>query len=156
MIKNEYVVTWKLYKEWLIENKKKGAKLIFFLFWSILAIVALVLNFVTGFSPLYLFVIAYCIYRAVFRDYIAAKQQYSQLAKTNGGENWTRTIIISDTETTLKEGPAEYRFDNSDLVRVIEKGDKIWLILKNDKVIRLYKSAFVEGNWESCRDTLKK
>ena len=34
MIRNEYMVTWKLYREWLLENKTKGAKLVFLVFWS--------------------------------------------------------------------------------------------------------------------------
>ncbi len=39
-----------------------------------------------------------------------------------------------------------------DFVRIKEKGDKIWLSTKNEGTLRMYKSAFVEGSWEWCKE----
>lgn len=156
MIKNEYAVTWKLFKTWLIENKLKGIRLVFFIFWNIFTILALISNFITGFSMFYIFVALYCIYRAFFRDYIFTKKQYNQLAKINGGNDWIRTITIYDTETYVKEGVAEYKYNNADVINVIEKGDKILLVMNNNMVIRLYKSAFIEGGWNECKEKFVK
>lgn len=150
MIKNEYTVTWKLYRGWLFENKLTGVRLAFLLFWSLMAVVTLVIGFFANIPLFFLFLSLYCVYRAVLRDYIAGKKQYSQLANLCDGKNWIRTITISDTEISISEGPSLLSFQNTDVVRVVEKGDKIWLFVNNDAVIRMYKSAFVEGSWEKC------
>ena len=104
MIRNEYMVTWKLYREWLLENKTKGAKLVFLVFWSLMAIVLFVMSFFGGLSWFYLFMAVFCVYRAFFRDYIAARKQYAQLVKIYGCESWLRTITLSDTGIMLEEG----------------------------------------------------
>ena len=155
MMRNEYTVTWKLYREWLIENKIKGIKLFFLLFWSFMEIVILIRICYKGFSVLYLLMTIYCVHRAFFLDYIAAKKQYTHLAKVYGGENWTRIITISDTDIYISEGTSVINYNNTDVVRVKEKDDRIWLDMNSDTVIRLYKSAFVEGSWETCKGIAK-
>lgn len=153
MIKNEYNVTWKLYKEWLIENMTKGAKLIFLLFWSFMAIALFAISFLGSFSFLYLFMAVFCVYRAIFRDYIAARKQYARLAKIYGCESWLRTITISDTDVFIHEGNSSISYKTADIVRIREKGDRIWLVMNSKMVVRLYQSAFTEGSWEACRKT---
>jgi len=151
MIKNEYTVTWKLYREWLIENKLKGVKLAFLLFWSFMTVATLVMSYFSNFSGFYILMTIYCVYQAFFRDYIFAKRQYTRLVKFCDGENWTRTITISDEEICISEGPSVINCKITDVVRVVEKGNKIWLFMNSDAVIRMYKSAFVEGSWETSR-----
>lgn len=150
MIKNEYTVTWKLYRGWLFENKLKGVRLAFLLFWSFMAVVTLIISFFTNIPAFFLLLSIYCVYRAVLWDYVAGKKQYSQLAKFCGGKNWTRTITLSDADICISEGPSVIHFKNTDVVRVVEKGDKIWLIMNSNTVLRMYKSAFVEGSWDTC------
>lgn len=156
MIKNEYTVTWKLYREWLMENKTKGVKLAFLVFWSFMAIVLFVMSFFGDLSWFYLLMSVFCVYRAFFRDYIAARKQYAQLAKIYGCESWLRTITISDTDIMLEEGNSSIQCQCADVVRVTEKGDKIWLVMNSNTVIRLYKSAFTEGSWEECKELFQK
>lgn len=155
MIKNQYQVTWKLYQEWLMENKTKGAKLAFLLFWTLLAIVLFAIIIWGHFSFLYLLLALFCVYRAFFRDDIAARKQYAQLAQMYGCESWIRTITVSDTDIVIEEGTSFINLKKADIARVIEKGDRIYLVMNSKMVVRMYKSAFVEGSWDECRMLLQ-
>ncbi len=148
MIKNEYRVTWELYREWLMENKTRGAKLCFLIFWSFLTIVSIVLYFLEDFFLPFLLLAALGVYRAFIRDYIAARKQYIQLAKLHGCESWRRTITVTDADIVIDEGASVVNCKKSDVVGIRKKGDKIWLIMNNRTVIRLYRSAFAEGSFE--------
>ena len=154
MLKNQYEVTWKFYKEWLLEYKTKGRKLVFLIFWSIMALILLVASFWEGFSAIYFLVAVFCVYRAFFRDYISIRRQYNQLTKVHGSKSWMKTITISDTDIVISEGVTTVNCKTADVMRIIEKGDKIQLIMNNKMVVRMYKSAFVEGSWEACKELL--
>lgn len=153
-MKNEYRVTWELYKKWVIENKLKGARLAITILWSIYTIVALYYFFVWNFK-FFLLIALFCVYRAVIRDFVVAKKQYNLLAKTYGGKNWLRTITISDEGIYVNEGNISVNCPKTDIAQVKEKDDKIWIVLHNKQVIRLYKSAFTEGSWTECKELLK-
>ena len=118
--------------------------------------VLFVMSFFGGLSWFYLLMVVFCVYRAFFRDYIAARKQYAQLAKIYGCESWLRTITISDTGIMLEEGNSSMQCQCADVARVTEKGDKIWLVMNSNTVIRLYKSACTEGSWEECNERLQK
>ena len=47
------------------------------------------------------------------------------------------------------------RLPYSDIVSIKEEGNKVWLVLKTKKVVRLYKDKFVGGSWEECRSFLE-
>jgi len=151
MVKNEYKVTWKLYQKWMIENKTKGIKLKFMIFWCIMVLVFLGVNLFYGFSFPYVLMAIYCVYMAFFRDYIFARKQYVQLVDTYGCENWIRTITVSDEGIFIKEGNLSIDYKPLDVAKITEKKDKIWIILNSETVIRMYKSAFIEGSWEECK-----
>ena len=53
-----------------------------------------------------------------------------------------------------REGFSAINYKTADVVRVIKKGDKIQLVMNNKMVVRMYKSAFVEGSWEACKELL--
>lgn len=48
------------------------------------------------------------------------------------------------------------RFDYSDIINIWEKGNKIWLDASNKAVLRLYRDAFVESDWDECKGRLSK
>lgn len=154
MAKNEYVVTWKLFRTWLIESMTKGTRLRFLILWSILAVCSM-LVFLADKSTLFLLMAFFSVYRAVIRNFVIGKKQYALMAKTYGGENWLRTVVISDADILVSEGNISIKYLNTDIVQIKEKDDKIWIVLHDKMVVRLYKSAFTEGNWEECKKFLR-
>ena len=154
-MKNEYCITWKLYRTWAIENMLKGAQFIFLIIWSIFGLGLLYLGLFDGFNILNILLAAFCFYRAVLRNLLFAKKQYKALSTTYGRENWTRTITFEDDHITLTEGPISIQYKYTDITSIKEKNDKIWLIFNNNTVIRLYKSAFINTDWATCQTQIK-
>ena len=157
-MKNEYTVTWELYRSWVTENMFRGVYLAMMLMWLALGIVLLVLAFLVSsviYKILCIFMCLFCVYRGLFRNYVLVHTHYRHLAKMYGGENWIRTVEISDNCITLSEGNNSAEFLYSDIADISEKDNKIWLKTKKRTVIRLYKDAFVSGSWEECRALLE-
>lgn len=152
-MKNEYCITWKLYRSWAFENLFKGARLTFLIIWSLFCLVSLWLG-LSGFNIFYIFLAIFCFYRAVLRTLLFAKKQYKTLVKMYGKENWTRTITFEDSCISLIEGPISIQYSYTDLAGIREKDNKIWLIFNNSTVIRLYKNAFVDSDWTECKSLI--
>lgn len=150
-MKNEYTVTQKLYRTWALENMCKGIRLFFFISWMLLGLLCLWVSLSPFLSSFFRVMALFCFYRAFLRNLLAAKKQYQILAKTYGQENWTRTIVFEEDKITTSEPASAFWSSYSDIVNIREKSDKIWLILNNKTVIRLYKSAFINTTWEECK-----
>ena len=155
---NEYQMTWKRYRSWTVENMTRGAQLVMMILWCVIALLCLALAMIadSGLRSLYFFLAAFGIYRAFFRIFVIAKSQYRRLALSYGKENWTRRIAFEDDGINLTEGKASFHYDYSDIVSVRETGNKIWLNASDKTVLRLYRDAFVESNWEECKSRLSK
>ena len=156
---NEYQVTWERYRSWIMERALKGARLVMVVIWCVIALVCLAfaVSVTSVFRLYFLFLGAFAIYRAFFRILVLAKKQYSQLARSYGKENWTRRIIFGDDGITLAdEEKSTIRYAYSDIVKVREKGNMICLDASDKSVLRLYKDAFVESDWEECKARLNK
>ena len=155
---NEYQVTWKLYRSWVAENMTKGVRLVMMVVWCVITLLCLVLAITaeSGFKSLFFVLAVFGIYRAFFRIFVIAKSQYRRLALSYGKENWTRRIAFEDNGINLTEGKASFHYDYSDIVNVREKGNKIWLDASDKTVLRLYRDAFVESDWEECKSRLSK
>lgn len=155
---NEYQVTWERYRSWIMERALKGVSLVFMVIWCVIALGCLAFAVIGGgtmFRLYFLFLGAFAIYRAFFRILVLAKKQYRQLAQSYGKENWTRRIIFGDDGITLSdEEKSTIRFAYSDIVKVREKGNMICLDASDKSVLRLYKDAFVESDWEECKARL--
>jgi len=149
-MKNEYTVTWKLYRSWCIENMLTGIKLCFTIFWALWGFLCLWLSFSQR-SHIFLLVALYSLYWAFLRFPLIAKKQYRTLADVYGQTDWTRTILFEDDKITESEMTTTTQTSYSDITDIREKGDNIWLILNTKMVIRLYKSAFVGTDWETCK-----
>lgn len=153
-MKNEYTVTWELYRTWLLENMAKRKRLTLSAVWCALAVWCVLALWKT--LPAFALVLAaLCVYRAVGRDFVVAKKQYELQAKVCGGENWRRTIVLENDGIVISEGNICVRYGRADIVRIREKGDRIWLDMRDDMVVRMYRSAFSEGSWEECRAMLE-
>ena len=158
-MKNEYTVTWELYRSWVTENMFRGIYLAMVLMWLALAVVLAVLAVVAGtviYRVLCVVMCLFCVYRGIFRNYVLVHRQYSHLAKVYGGENWTRRVELSEKCITLSEGNTSAEFQYSDIKDVSEKGNRIWLKTNQRTVIRMYKDAFSEGSWEECSELISR
>lgn len=154
MMRNEYIVTWKVYKSWLWENKMKPPRLVFTIIWGLFGL-AMTALFVLSLSPLYLLMLIFCIYRLFFRDTLVAMRQYGIMAKTYGQKDWLRTIVFDREQITLQEGQVSVNYAYADISEVREQENKVWLIFRNKAVIRMYKDCFVDSDWEACRDLIE-
>ena len=155
MIKNEYEVTWKVYKSWLFENRMKSPRLTFTIIWIIFGLVSIGMYVVSRFS-LYLLMVLFCIYRAFFRDILVTMRQYGFMAKTYGQKDWLRTIVFEEEQIISQEGQVSVNYNYSDISEIKEKDNKVWLIFKNKTVIRMYKDCFVDSDWEECRTFIER
>lgn len=153
-MKNEYVVTWQLYRTWLWENMRKPLKCVFSVIWVAFAIWSISMYLALRISALLIFVV-FGLYRAFFRDLLLARKQYNRLVQSYGGANWTRTISFEEDRivSTDEQGRANTNYQTyySEIAQIKEKGNKVWLILKDKMVIRLYKDKFSSASWEECR-----
>ena len=61
------------------------------------------------------------------------------------------TIRFEDNEIVIKEENIETKYNYSDILKIVEKDEIIYLNLPAKTVIRLYKSKFVDCTWEKCR-----
>lgn len=150
---NEYKVTWELYCSWAIENMFKGARLALMIIWSVLTLVCLVLGiFVGGGLRIFYFaMMLFALYHAFFRVLVLSRSQYRRLSKAYGSENWIRRITFEEDGISLAEGNFSYKYNYGDIKTIREEGGKIWLMAANGTVLRLYKEAFVDSNWEECK-----
>lgn len=62
-----------------------------------------------------------------------------------------RTINFEDNEIIIKEEKTETKYNYSDILKIVEKDERIYLKLQDKTVIRLYKSKFVDCTWEKCK-----
>ncbi len=151
MIRNEYQITKKLYRQWGFENAIKGTQLAFGVVWVLLAISVLVLDILDGGYFLYHILFVFCIYRAFFRWLVVTNAQYRVLAKRYRNENWVRSISFEKDKIRIKETTISIEYNYADIVQIKEKENKVWLIASNKTVIRLYKDCFIESTWEDCK-----
>ena len=156
-MRNEYKIDWPLLKKWTKESHYSGKRLAFFIVWCILLVGSLAMTALSFTVSLYeyavffVFVALFCLYRAFFWNTAIAKRQYKVLAQTYGKDSWLRTICFEENEIIMKEEKSEFRYQYTDVVGIVEKGEKIYLQLRAKMVIRLYRSKFVDGSWEDCK-----
>lgn len=133
----------------------KPPKCFFPIVWILIGIWFVQICLVIESIPLAIFFAFFCIYRAFFRDLLFATKQYNALAQTYKEENWLRNISFQEDMLIVTEGTLILQQPYSDIASIKEKDNKIWLVLKDKKVIRLYKDKFVDGSWEECRSFLE-
>lgn len=154
-IKNEYRVTWKKYMEWWLESKVKPPRSIIAIMWIVLGFVWIGIGISLEFGTvLCFFMVFFCFYRVAPRDILVLNRQYKSMAKSFGQEEWLRTIVFEEEQIIVLEGNVTMSFKYSDISEVKEKDNKVWLMLKDKKVIRMYKDSFADSNWEECRSLI--
>lgn len=154
-MKNEYKVTWEVFKIWLAENRLKKPQIFFTAFWVVFGVCIIGMSVAYGYAPFMAFALL-CFYRAFLRNFLFAKRQYKTLAKTYGQEDWLRTITFGEEEILLSEGNITERFRYSDIDAVKEKDNRAWILFKDQKVLRLYKDKFIDSDWDECKELIKR
>ena len=101
---------------------------------------------------LYLLIAAYKLFIARF---VLLAKRYKTYAATYGLSEWTRTIELCDNEIVMTDATSRTVIRYENIRRVVEKGSTVILILNDNMGLRLYKDAFAEGDWESCRRYLE-
>ena len=156
-MKNEYTVDWELLKKWTNESRHTGFRLFFYIVWCVWLVVSIlfiVLSIGVGmydFVICFVFTALFSFYRAFIWNTTIAKQQYKRLAQTYGKNSWVRTIYFEDNEIVVKEEKTEIKYNYSDILKIVEKGENIHLLLPGKTIIRLYQSKFIDCNWEDCK-----
>lgn len=161
-MKNEYCITWNLYKSWITANMFKGKSLFFRIFWCILLVLMIVFGIISlniydvKAISIYFFLLALlCLYNAFLRHILLAKKTYRKLSETYGKENWTRTILFENDNILLINNNVSIKYKYSDIVGIKENGNEIFVIFNNKSFIRLYKSAFIGCDWNECKKFLQ-
>ena len=154
MIKNEYNVTWEIFRSWARENAFKGRQLLFTVIWVVFAIVIQIANVLTGGAALYYFLFVFALYFALLNWLSVARKQYSELCAKHG-ENWKRSIRFEDSRIVVWEGPTHMKFRYKEVYMFREKKNKIWIYARDGSVIRMYMDTFTEGDWEQCKELLR-
>ncbi len=153
-MKNQFTVTKEMYKSWCIDSQFRGRRLAFFIMWCVLFGVCMGLAI---WSREILFVIyaIFCGYQAFARVFVLANVNYRRIAKSYNCDNWVRTIEFLDDKIMLSEESFSMTFTYDSIVKFVDKDNRIWIYFNNKTCIRMYKDAFVSGNWEQCKRFLE-
>lgn len=154
-MKNQFVVTEKLFQSWGKESRKKGFYLAFKIVWCTLAAMIFLVCILYGWTFFSVFMLLFCLYRAFLHYYVITRAQYRRLSRTYGTSDWTRTIDFSEDGILVNDGKILVQYTYQDIVGFRENGNKIWLDASNKTVIRLYKDCFVDTDYESWKNWMK-
>ncbi len=153
-MKNQFIVTEEMYRSWCTDSQFRGRRLAFFIMWCVLFAICTGFVIVTK-EPLFIVYTVFCAYQAFARVFVLSHVNYRRLAKSYNCENWVRTIEFQDDKIVLSEESCSMTFAYNSVVRLMDKDNKIWIYFNNKTCIRMYKDAFVTGDWESCKDFLE-
>ena len=154
MIKNEYNVTWEVFRSWAKENAFKGRQLLFSVVWVVFAVVIQILNGYHGGTILYHFLFFFALYFALLNWLSVAKKQYDEACRKYGKE-WKRSIVFEDSRIVIWEGPTHMKYRYKEVYMFREKKNRIWLYCRDGSLIRMYTDTFTEGDWEQCKELLR-
>lgn len=153
MLVNEYEITEKRYIQWVYENKKEGRKLFFMILWGVLTVVCIIVLAIYH-DYLFLPFALYCLYRAVFRDFVVSKAFFRRKISSCDDKKWIRTIQITKDDIEIKDGNTVVKYKNSDIIKSTQNDERIRLFMKDNKSVRLYKDSFVSGDIKEYLETL--
>lgn len=153
-MKNQFVVTEEMYRSWCIDSQFKGRRLVFFIMWCVLFAICTGFVIVTK-EPLFVVYTVFCAYQAFARVFVLSHVNYRRLAKNYNCENWVRTIEFLDDKLMLSEESFSMTFAYESIEKFTDKDNKICIYFNNKTAVRLYKDAFVTGDWENCKGFLE-
>lgn len=169
IMKNEYIVSFPLMKSWAKDHPLRGYSptrfilVCIFFFISICLSFSCLSTFLTApvenslffvFSIIGFFCAAAFVLLFYYQIIWATKRQYKMLSSVLGNQ-WTRTVLLEDTEIIWQDGTA-YRtaLSYASIVKIFEKEDYILLVFANRARLRLYRNSFVDCSWQDCKNLL--
>ena len=158
-MKNQYKVNKDLIMSWAEERVIHGtANKVLFALWCIvgaLGIGILVAQFTRGgdVTDLYfaIFMIVLSLYKLTISHRVVWMRRYKFLVRSYGVEEWIRTVEFTLDDIVVTDHTSVCKIRYKDIVKIKEKGNFVLLLVHPNMAIRLYKDAFVEGDWEKCK-----
>ena len=158
-MKNEYKITKDLIKSWAKEYHLHGTANIFLFFlWCVVGIVgisgmifSIVLHTDWMVVYLYALMLIIAVFKLFIQRFIVWSKRYKLYSATYGVTEWMRTTEFLDDEIVLTDHTSVTKFKYSNIQRIKEKGNVVMIFMNNNMALRLYKDAFVDGSWESCK-----
>ena len=162
-MKNEYKITKELVMSWAKEYHLHGtAMIVLFILYCIAGLCGLNLlvllaifggDWLQWFLAIWILILS--VYKLFFSRFVSWSNRYKTMAKTYGVTEWLRTTEFTDDEIILTEHNCySIRFRYENIKRIKEKGNMAFIFLNDNMVLRLYKDAVVEGNWETCKEKI--
>ena len=158
-MKNEYKITKDLIKSWAKEYHLHGTANIFLFFlWCVVGIVgisgmifSIVLHTDWMVVYLYALMLIIAVFKLFIQRFIVWSKRYKLYSATYGVAEWMRTTEFFDNEIVLTDHTSVSKFKYGNIQRIKEKGNVVMIFMNNNMALRLYKDAFVDGSWESCK-----
>ena len=158
-MKNEYKITKDLIKSWAKEYHLHGTANIFLFFlWCVVGIVgisgmifSIVLHTDWMVVYLYALMLIIAVFKLFIQRFIVWSKRYKLYSATYGVAEWMRTTEFLDNEIVLTDHTSVSKFKYGNIQRIKEKGNVVMIFMNNNMALRLYKDAFVDGSWESCK-----
>ena len=158
-MKNEYKITKDLIKSWAKEYHLHGTANIFLFFlWCVVGIVgisgmifSIVLHTDWMVVYLYALMLIIAVFKLFIQRFIVWSKRYKLYSATYGVSEWMRTTEFLDNEIVLTDHTSVSKFKYGNIQRIKEKGNVVMIFMNNNMALRLYKDAFVDGSWESCK-----
>ena len=158
-MKNEYKITKDLIKSWAKEYHLHGTANIFLFFlWCVVGIVgisgmifSIVLHTDWMVVYLYALMLIIAVFKLFIQRFIVWSKRYKLYSATYGVAEWMCTTEFLDNEIVLTDHTSVSKFKYGNIQRIKEKGNVVMIFMNNNMALRLYKDAFVDGSWESCK-----
>jgi len=156
-MKNEYVVSQKVYVSWTKENMKRGGMLASSIIWGVAAVSVLIMGAVkTTMLPLCVMLAALCVYQALFEAPRQAGKQYDKQAEVYGMTNWTRCVELREEDILITEVDESVNWPYGKITSVQEMKGYALIVFDGRVAIRLYDDAYVSGDWAACRELIER
>ena len=161
-MKNQYKVTKERMMEWAKEfHLPNAVSVVTFSLWCLVGLIGvalLVMHSLFGAEAQQWFVallfLGLAVFKVFFSRFTVMANRYKVFAKTYGVSEWLRTVELTDEEIIITEHTTVVHARYANIKKIKEKGDNVCIIMNDAMGIRLYKSAFTEGDWPSCQKLL--
>ena len=161
-MKNEYKITRDLMKSRAKEYHLHGAtNKVLFVVWCILGAIGvggLILSISLKSDWINVYFYALFTFVAFFKLFISRfvvwSKRYKVYSATYGVSEWIRTTEFLEDEIILTDHTSVSKLRYENIQKIKEQKNVVMIFMNNNMALRLYKDAFVEGTWESCRDFL--
>lgn len=156
-MKNEYIVTEKMYQSWLTHAGLHGKGLLVCISFCSLAVICAVMIAThpnDPYSILYAVALIYCLYTAFLKNAVVAKKQYKSIMSLKSDGEWKRTITFNDNAVLVDDGFGDgeaMELLYSKITSAKEKDNAIDIYFGGGGILCLYKDCFTEGSFEQCK-----